>query len=57
MKRMAETAPSGATDIEIPFGDSIWSILPNIAIAANAPTQTQDLIKKPKQMVLNSLFC
>lgn len=34
---MAETAPSGATDIEIPLGFSIWSILPIIAIAANAP--------------------
>ena len=42
MKRMAETAPSGATDIEIPFGDKMWSILPNIAIAANAPIYKED---------------
>jgi len=37
--RTAETAPKGAIVIEIPFGASIWSIFPNIAMAANAPVQ------------------
>lgn len=36
-KRTAQTAPKGAIVIEIPFGLSISSILPNMAIAANAP--------------------
>ena len=35
--RTAQTAPSGAIVIEIPFGANIWSIFPRIAIAANAP--------------------
>lgn len=36
-KRTAQTAPKGAIVIETPLGVSISSILPNIAIAANAP--------------------
>lgn len=40
-KRIAQTAPKGAIVIEIPFGLSISSILPNIAIAANAPADGQ----------------
>lgn len=35
--RTAQTAPKGATVIEIPFGANIWSIFPRIAIAAKAP--------------------
>ena len=40
-KRTAETAPKGAIVIEIPLGAKIWSILPNIAIAANAPIKNK----------------
>lgn len=36
-KSTAQTAPSGAIVIESPFGASIWSIFPRIAMAANAP--------------------
>lgn len=44
--RTAETAPKGAIVIEIPFGASIWSIFPNIAMAANAPAEGQKISLK-----------
>lgn len=40
-KRTAQTAPNGATVIDIPFGANIWSIFPSIAIATNAPAEGQ----------------
>lgn len=42
-KRTAQTAPSGAIVIDIPFDANIWSILPSIAIAANAPAEGQTM--------------
>lgn len=42
-KRTAQTAPSGAIVIDIPFGANIWSIFPSIAIAANAPAEGQKM--------------
>lgn len=39
--RTAQTAPSGAIVIDIPFAAIIWSIFPSIAIAANAPAEGQ----------------
>lgn len=44
--RIAATAPRGAIVIEIPFGANIWSIFPNIAIAANAPAEGQKISLK-----------
>lgn len=42
-KRTAQTAPRGAIVIEIPFLTKIWSILPNTAMAANAPADGQKM--------------
>lgn len=41
--RTAQTAPSGAIVIDIPFDANIWSIFPSIAIAANAPAEGQKM--------------
>lgn len=39
MNNTAQTAPNGAIVIDNPLGANSWSILPNIAIPANAPRE------------------